>query len=190
MCKRAVIAGFLLFFVYAAPSPASADWLLTPYVGGMLFDIPDSPFRPSVGGSLLWSGPVAGVELDLNATPDLLKGADSAALDKSSLLSLMGNTVVQLPVRSNRVRPYLVAGVGLMHASATPAGGAADSSRSHFGFSAGGGVAAFVSSRVGIRGDVRYFRAVQSDEARAEGEAMGLERLHSVRAAIGVTFRF
>lgn len=190
MCKRAVIAGFLLFFVHAVPSPAAADWFLTPYVGGTLFDLPDSAFRPSVGGSLLWSGPVAGVELDLNATPDFLKGADTVTLDKSSLFGLMGNAVVQLSTGSNRVRPYLVGGVGLMHTSTTSAGEVADSSRSHFGFSAGGGVTAFVSSRVGIRGDVRYFRAVQSDEARAEGEAMGLARLHCVRAAIGVTFRF
>ena len=42
-----------------------------------LFDIPDSSFRPIVGGSFLWSGPVAGVELDVNATPDFLKKANT-----------------------------------------------------------------------------------------------------------------
>lgn len=190
MCKRTVIVALMLILVHAVPSPAAADWFLTPYVGGALFDITDSRFRPSVGGSFLWFGPVAGVELDVNATPDFLKGANAIALEKSSLFSLMGNAVVQFPTRSNRVKPYVVAGVGLMHTSATTVDGVVDSSRSHFGFNAGGGLTAFLSPRVGLRADVRYFRAVQSDDAAAESAALGLEPVQHVRAALGLTLRF
>jgi hypothetical protein len=187
MCKRVVIGGLMLFLVHAVPSPAAADWLLTPYIGGTLFDIPDSSFRPSVGGSFLWSGPIAGVELDVSVTPDFLEGANTVAMDKSSLFSLMGNAVVQFPTRSKRVRPYVVAGVGLMHTSATTVDGVVDSSRSHYGFNAGGGLTAFLSPRVGLRGDVRYFRAVQGDEAAAESKVLGLEPVRCVRAALGLT---
>lgn len=190
MCKRAVVVGLMLFFVHAVPSPAAADWFLTPYVGGALFDIPQSSFRPSVGGSVLWSGPVAGIELDINATPGFLEGANAVALDKSGLVSLMGNAVVHFPTRSNRVRPYVAAGAGLVYTSATTASGILDSSRSNFGFNAGGGLTAFVSPRVGLRADVRYFRAVQSEEAAAESKALGLEPVHYVRATVGLTLRF
>ena len=190
MSKRAVIGGLMLFLVHAVPSPAAADWLLTPYVGGALFDITDSSFRPSIGGSFLWSGPVAGVELDVNATPDFLKGANTIALEKSSLFSLMGNAVVQFPTRSNRVRPNVVVGVGLMHTSASTVDEVVDSSRTHFGFSAGGGLTAFLTPCVGLRGDVRYFRAVQSDEGAAESKALGLEPIQYVRATLGLTLRF
>jgi opacity protein-like surface antigen len=190
MCNRAVVIGLMVFLVHAMPSPAAADWLLTPYIGGALFDIPDSSFRSSVGGSVLWSGPVAGVELDVNATPGFLEGANAVALDKSGLFSLMGNVVVHLPTRSNRVRPYVVAGAGLMYTSATAVHGGVDSSRSNFGFNAGGGLTAFLSPRVGLRGDVRYFRAAQSDEAAAESQALGLEPVHYVRATLGLILRF
>lgn len=190
MRNRTLLVGVVLFLVHAVPSPASADWLLTPYIGGALFDISDSSFRPSVGGSFLWSGPVAGVELDVNATPDFLKGANAIALDNSGLFSLMGNVVVQFPTRSNRVRPYVVAGAGLVYTSATTVSGAVDSGRSNFGFNAGGGLTAFLTPRVGFRGDVRYFRAVQSDEAAAESQALGLEPVQYVRATLGLTLRF
>ena len=190
MRRCAVIGGLTLSLVQATPSPASAEWLLTPYIGGALFDIPDSSVRPTVGGSVLWSGPIAGVELDVNVTPDFLEGAKGVALDKSGLFSLMGNAVVQFPTRSNRVRPYLVAGGGLLQTSATTADGVIDSSRSQFGFNAGGGLTAFLTSRVGLRADLRYFRAAQSAEAAAESKRLGLEPIQHVRATIGFAFRF
>jgi opacity protein-like surface antigen len=191
MRRQSVVVGLMLLLVHATPSTAAADWRLTPYVGGALFDIPDTGFRPGVGASFLWSGPVAGVELDVNATPDFLKGANPVALDTSGLFSLMGNAVVQFPTRSSRLRPYAVAGVGLVHTTVTTTDAAIDASRSHVGFNAGGGVTALLSPRVGVRGDVRYFRAFQDDEATAEGEALGIEQpLHFVRATVGTTFRF
>lgn len=190
MRKRIVVVGLTLFLVHAIPSTAAADWLVTPYVGGALFDVPDTGFRPSVGGSFLWSGPVAGVELDVNATPNFLEGASTSGLDKNGLFSLMGSAVVQLAPRSSRLRPYAVAGVGLIHTNVSTTGGAIDSSRSHFGFNAGGGVTAFLSSRIGLRGDVRYVRAVQEDDETPESQALSLRPLHYVRATVGVSFRF
>jgi opacity protein-like surface antigen len=190
MHKRSVVVGLMLFLVHANSSTAAADSLLTPYLGGALFDVPGTGFRPSVGGSFLWSGPVTGVELDLNTTPNFLEGATTVERDKRGLFSLVGNGVVRFPTRSSRLRPYAVAGVGLLYTNVTTTGGATDSGRSSFGFNAGGGVTAFLSSRVGLRGDVRYLRAIQDDAATAESEALGLEPLHLVRATVGVTFRF
>jgi hypothetical protein len=48
------------FALAAMPTTATADWLITPYIGSASLDINDSGTRPVVGGSISWMGPVAG----------------------------------------------------------------------------------------------------------------------------------
>ena len=53
----------------------------------------------------------------------------------------------------------MVGDVGLLHARAT---GLFDNvSNSDFGFDVGAGLTGFFSDNVGIRGDIRYFRALR-----------------------------
>lgn len=99
-----------LIVIAAAPSPAAADWLLTPFAGGTLFDIADTRTRPVFGGSVAWIGPVAGVELDLGDAPTSLESRSGLAIDTSNVFALMGNGVVQFPTASRRIRPYAVGG--------------------------------------------------------------------------------
>ena len=59
MRRFAYIGSLIAVVMGATPSPAAADWLLTPYFGGALFDIADTGTRPVIGGSIAWMGPVA-----------------------------------------------------------------------------------------------------------------------------------
>jgi hypothetical protein len=60
----------------------------------------------------------------------------------------------------------------------------------NLGFDVGGGATYFFNERFGLRGDLRYFRALRNDDAAAEEEALEISELQFLRGTIGVTFRF
>ena len=208
---------FVLMFLAGAARPAAADWLLTPYVGVVFggaantFDIDefDDVFesRFTFGGSLSYmGGGIFGFEVDYSLSPNFFQfqGAeeDIELLDlDSSIQTFMGNLIVGIPVGGTTgggVRPYLAGGVGLMRANIeSPADLFDDLSTNETGINFGGGVHIFFSDNVGIRGDIRYFRALEQedDDDPAEDddfidEDFGLDDFDYWRGTIGVTFRF
>jgi opacity protein-like surface antigen len=189
--RRFAFIGSLIAVVMAAtPAPAAADWLLTPYVGGTLFDITDTGTRPVFGGSVAWMGPVAGLELDLSDAPTFLESRAAVAVDTANLFTLMGNAVVQFPTTSRRIRPYAVGGIGVIHTKITTQSEAVVVEEENFGFNVGGGLTAFLNDRVGLRGDFRYFRAVRNDGASAAADALEVSELEFLRFTIGASFKF
>ena len=190
MRRFAYIGSVIAVVMAAAPSPAAADWLLTPYVGGTLFDITDTGTRPVFGGSVAWMGPVVGVELDLADAPTFLERRSDLSFDNSNLFTLMGNAVVQFPTTSPRIRPYAVGGIGVIHTKLTTADDAVLVEDENFGFNVGGGLTALLNDRVGLRGDFRYFRAIRNDDATAAADALKVSELKFLRFTVGVTFKF
>jgi hypothetical protein len=63
-----------------------------------------------------------------------------------------------------------------------------DIDRNALGFNLGGGVFGFVTDRVGIRGDLRYFR--QMTEADDDNLDFDLTAFRFWRGTVGVSFRF
>jgi opacity protein-like surface antigen len=181
---------FLALVIAAVPATASADWLLTPYVGSAHLDITDSGTRPIVGGSVSWMGPVAGFEVDLGDGPAFLESKAGRQIDRSNLLTLMTNGVVQFPTASGRVRPYVVGGVGLIQTYVRRSGSALEIGDENLGFNVGGGAIYFLNERFGLRGDLRYFRALRNDDATAEEDALEISELQFLRGTFGVTFKF
>lgn len=204
-------------FLSAVARPAAADWLFTPYLGVVFggaantFDVEefDDQFesRFTFGGSLSWmGGGIFGFEVDYSLAPNFfqLKGAeeDIELLDlDSSIQTFMGNLIVGVPVGGTTgggIRPYLAGGVGLMRANIeSPADLFDNLSTNETGFNVGGGLHVFFSDNVGLRGDIRYFRALeQGDDDDPDedddfiDEDFGLEDFDYWRATIGVTFRF
>jgi opacity protein-like surface antigen len=190
MRRFAYIGSLIAVAIAATPSPAVADWLLTPYVGGALFDITDTGTRPVFGGSIAWMGPVAGFELDLADAPTFLEGKSGLAIDNRNLFTLMGNAVVQFPTASRRIRPYAVAGIGAIHTKITTPGDTVLIEDENLGVNVGGGVTALLNDRVGLRGDLRYVRAIRNDDATAAADALEVSALKLLRFTVGVTFRF
>jgi hypothetical protein len=176
--------------VVAMPTMVWADWLVTPYVGGLLLDITDTGTRPVVGGSVAWIGTAAGFEVDFGDGPKFLESKNGLAIDQSNLLTLMGNVIVQFTTSSSRIRPYAVGGVGLIQTNVTARDKAFEIEQPTLGFDLGGGLIVFLHERIGLRGDFRYYRGLRSDEVSIEADALGISELKFLRGTIGVTFKF
>lgn len=76
------------------------------------------------------------------------------------------------------IRPYISLGTGLIRNQA----------ENEFGWNAAGGVIAFLSNRVGIRGDVRYFHTVNNIDSTST-ILMTPGRFHFWRGSLGVVVR-
>jgi opacity protein-like surface antigen len=204
--KLFLSAALVALVVGATPRRASADWLFTPYVGGIFggnanfgdfnnFE-DEVERRVTFGGSLAWMGAgIFGVEMDLGYTPNFFEntnGDGDFAFGDSNVTTLMGNLILGVPIGGQHgagIRPYVSGGVGLMRSRATGGDFFDDLDTNDFGMNIGAGMHGFFTDSVGIRGDVRYFRSLQDHEPDDEFD-LALSDFNFWRATVGVTFRF
>ena len=206
--KHGARAALTLLFLAGIATPASADWLLTPYMGVVFggaantVDIRDfdEAFeqRVNFGASAAYmGGGIVGFEIDFNVAPNFFQitdGTDDFDLFNvdSSLTALMGNVIVGIPgggTSGSGVRPYFAGGIGLMRAN-LDAGDLFDNlSTNDLGINVGGGVHVFFNDNIGLRGDIRYFRGLEQNDDPDEFD-LSLEDFDYWRGSVGVTFRF
>jgi opacity protein-like surface antigen len=199
----AALAGLVLV---AAPRPASADWLFTPFIGANFggdasfgdFDDFDDEFerRVDFGASLGWMGAgIVGFEVDFGYSPNFFqdtRGDADFEFGDSNVVTLMGNVLVGAPIGGQTgpgIRPYGSGGVGLIRSHIDGGDFFNDLDSNDFGFNVGAGLHGFFNDNVGIRGDVRYFRSLQDNEPDDEFD-LALSDFDFWRATVGVTFRF
>jgi opacity protein-like surface antigen len=192
--------------VGATPGRASADWLFTPYLGGVFggkanfgdFNNFDDEFerRVTFGGSLGWMGNgIVGAEVDFGFTPNFFEnttGDGDFAFGDSNVTTLMGNLILGAPIGGQSgpgLRPYASGGVGLMRTKVDGGELFDDLDTNDLGFNVGAGVHGFFSDNVGIRGDIRYFRSLQDNEPDDEFD-LAVSDFDFWRATVGITFRF
>lgn len=182
-----VSAALALAFTAASPLSAQADWLLTPYLGVTFGgDTPKQQVNYGLSAAFLGGG-IFGVEVDAALTPNFFD-ADSGLIDDSNVSTLMANLMVAAPSAAP-LRPYASGGAGLIRSRATSVGNFFDIEDNSFGVNLGAGVMAQVGTRVGIRGDIRYFRAVQDSDG-SQNLDLDLAGFNFWRGTLGVTFRF
>jgi opacity protein-like surface antigen len=210
-CARGALAVSLLA---GAATPASADWLLTPYLGVVFggdantvdIDDLDEAFeqRLTFGGTAAWMGSgIFGFELDYSLTPNFFQitsgGEDFELLDlDSSVTTLMGNLILGIPIGGTTgggVRPYVTGGIGLMRLNIEATELFDNLSTNELGFNVGGGLHVFFTDTFGLRGDLRYFRGLEQDDDDSDDDeivdiGLGVEDFDYWRATVGVTFRF
>ena len=110
----------------------------------------------------------------------------------SNVTSIMGNVVVGVPIGGQTgggIRPYASGGIGLLKTRVDGGDLFDDFNRNDLGINVGGGVQGYFTDTIGIRGDIRYFRSLEDDEADGEFD-LGLADFDFWRATVGVTFRF
>ncbi|HEX6463700.1 MAG TPA: outer membrane beta-barrel protein [Vicinamibacterales bacterium] len=209
MKKCLVTAAVVLTASTVAPRSARADWVLTPFVGwnfGSSADVSGNgglsttnrfAHKVDYGVSAAYMGHgIFGAEADLGYSPSFYSNTTKTGFQfasGSNVTTLTGNLIVGIPVggeHSASIRPYGVAGVGLIRSNVGDVAGLFNvSSKNDFGFDVGGGVMGFVHQNVGIRGDVRYFRGFKGAPAgSATGLALG--NFQFWRASAGVSFKF
>lgn len=190
--------------VIACPAtPAHAQWMVTPYLGANVAgDVELGKGGP--GGSVTYSGGPVGFEFDVMRYQHFFKDSEVFPLDPSAppnctpalgpgvpcrdintdAIGFMGNVVAPIRFRNAaRWWPYGTAGLGLIRAWTNEEG----RNQNDFGFNLGGGVMVSLSRRVGLRGDLRYFRALV-DENQQDG--VSSKDYDFLRVSFGVTFSF
>jgi len=187
----------LLGGVLAVPAPARADWIFTPYIGANFggdakdFDV-DFKNNVAFGGSIGYMGAgVIGFETDFGYSPKFFEDPNTNSFD-ANVTSLMANLIVGIPVGGTSgpgIRPYVSGGAGLLKTRVDAADDFFDFNENAFGINAGGGIMAFFSDSVGIRGDFRYFRAIK-DTNGGSGVDLTLGSFDFWRGTVGVSFRF
>jgi opacity protein-like surface antigen len=186
--RRIVAVALFMLGLLALPSTARADWLLTPFLGVSFGGDADGQ-HVTYGGSIGYMGAgVVGFEVDFSHAPEFL---DELLFPESSVTSFMGNVIVGVPIGGSdaSVRPYATGGVGLLRTSVSDIGGFFDIDNNSFGINVGAGVMVFVNDRVGIRGDLRYLRALQDPEEDDEFD-IDFGSFDFWRGTVGVTFKF
>lgn len=207
--RKWVLSGVMIAAAtVAVPRTASADWVVTPFVGwntggsadvsGSNGNTTSSTFEHKVdyGVSITGMGKgIVGGELDFGYSPNFFATNTSnngfQFTNTSNVTTLTGNLIVGVPVGGHgaQIRPYAVGGVGLIRSNVRDAGGLFDvTTKNDFGFDVGAGVMGFFSQNVGLRGDVRYFRGFRGTNDNTTG--LGLSNFNFWRASLGVSFKF
>ena len=187
MSKRLTALAVSLLLLGA--TPARADVLLTPFLGVTFGgETPNEQVNFGVSLAFLGAG-IFGFEIDAALTPNFFDSGDgSVELEDSNVSTFMGNLMLAVPPPIP-LRPYASGGVGIVRTRATSVGNVFDLDENSFGVNFGGGVIGQFSDRVGVRGDVRYFRSIQDSDGGDDID-LDLGGFNFWRGSLGVTFRF
>lgn len=175
----------------AAPAPASADTVFTPFLGRS-FGEADQVKVATIGASLASTiRGTLGFELDFGRTSEAVGSTTFA--ENSRVTMLMGNMFISFPL--GRFRPYAVGGLGWLRTEVLTAGVSARNGG--LGLDGGAGFLGFLSGNVGLRVDLRYVRSVTQgdlESLRLPGN-LGLtdfllDDVSFWRASAGLALRF
>jgi opacity protein-like surface antigen len=180
-----------------APAAASAEGYFSPWLGVHFASEPvdfatdrdngRGTFGISAGS--MGAG-VFGGEFDFGYSPRFF--GDEAIFGSNNVMTAMGNLIIGIPIGGQTgggVRPYATGGVGLIRSDIDGPfdDGAANND---FAFSLGGGVMGFLTDHFGLRGDLRYFRTLNSDLADSDlNPEFGLGDFDFWRASFGIVVR-
>lgn len=165
---KSCVQGALLLLLVFAPAVSHADWIFTPQFGTTFGADAKGREHAVIGGALaLFDENAFGWEADISFVPDAFAGRYGAVdftQSNSSVLSVMGNAVIGSSVGGQgRFRPYVTLGAGVMqmHVASPDGAGFFRTTTYEAGWNGGAGGIAFITSRIGVRGDVRYTRSFQ-----------------------------
>ena len=196
--RAAAPSAFLLVLLGSSPAAAQTDLLIVPFVGAKFHGSTTIFGGETVGESkltfglstLVLSEKFLGVEGDIDQTPQFFGHGVRQTVTSSALTTLTGNVIIAVPkaITQESLRPYLVSGLGLIHARVTTTAGVLDTRANLLGLDIGGGAIGFVSPRAGARFELRHFKTLTND-ARAVTIG-GTTRLSFWRLTAGLVLRY
>jgi hypothetical protein len=131
---------------------------------------------------------VLGAEVDFGYAPRFFKS--DLTRPGSNVMSLTGNLLLAVPLSVTResLRPYISAGMGMLHAGVDDQINSATIDRSLLAVSIGGGAIGFLSPRAGVRFDLRTVRSTSTGLNTAT--LLNEPQLGFWRATVGVAIRY
>jgi hypothetical protein len=200
------------------PVSAEAEWQFAPFVGFTFkgdSNLVESTLVPvdaplginqrhwNLGGAVRLVGPgPLGVEALVLVIPGIFEPAETSPLEPQDTestppssygFSLMGNVVLTTPRSWNEygLRPFVSGGLGLLRAvnddETLPV------RANILGYNVGGGAVGFLTDRIGLRFDLRYFRHVPPGKEPTDDTPIitgDHVRLHYWTGTIGVVIRY
>ena len=174
----------LTLLLLASATPAQAQWVATPYLGiNFAGDVETG--KGGFGGAIGYIGGLVGFEFDVQRYYHFFKDADVAGLVPSTTdpggpgalidldtdaRSFMGNVLAPIRIPgATKLRPYGTAGIGVIRAVFETSYELADTDQNNLGFNVGGGLMYSLNDRLGLRIDVRYFRALVDEDKHQGG---------------------
>jgi hypothetical protein len=192
-------AGLLaITFVLLSAVSASAEWEIRPFFGvsfgggTTLIDLAGAAGSPNpvIGATGALLGDVLGVEADFGFAPGFFQSGDQQLVRSNSVTMLTGNIILSAPRRRTRytLGPYFVVGGGLLHAHVDDASDVLPVSSTLPAMDIGGGATGFLTDRIGLNWEARYFTSV--GEGKVRGFSVGPEQLSFWRASMGLVIRY
>jgi opacity protein-like surface antigen len=191
--KRFTIVWSALLLLCSARNGA-AQVFLNPFVGSTLTSPSASggSSKPGFGVAIGNLGKIVGFETEVAYYPQVLDNS-AQRLDKSRVVTLSASTLIGPTI--GPVKAYGAFGFGDLHLNVTSVSSVvepnpASISNDYFTFNAGGGVAGFFTTHLGVRGDLRYYRAFGFKITDVQGAGIALDRFDFWRAGIGLVVKF
>ena len=189
--KVVVAAVCTVFLLLGSASAARAQGFISPFIG---FNFGGDAGCPEISGckdknlnlgvGIGAMGNLVGTELEFGYAKNFFGEVPGLS---SNVLTLMGNAM--LAPKFGPVRPFVLAGVGLIKSHAELTGsGLLETDNNQFGWNVGGGLMAFFGDHVGVRGDIRYFHSFQ--DLPFFGLSLSNQKLDFGRASAGLVFKF
>ena len=183
-----------VFLVVLGARGAAAQIFVNPFVDTTLSSpsAVGSSSQPGFGVSIGNVGKVVGFETELSYQPELIDNSANA-LAKSRVFTVSGNLLVGPTI--GRVKPYGAAGVGNLNLNVTRLSSLVipspeSISSNYLTVNVGGGIMGFVTTHLGVRADLRYYRAYGFKLTDLETAGLALDRFDFWRAGVGVVAKF
>lgn len=197
LLSAAIVAGTLVL----GATPASADIFVAPFLGVKFrgstnqLDLDTKNGARATKSSVGVSGIVVsdkglGLELDVaHQSRFFERDSSTSIVTRSGVTTLSGNVMLAAPISFTRdsLRPYVVVGLGWMHATANDQIQLNPVNNDYFALTTGVGAIGFLTDVVGLRFDLRRIRSLSSADTSTLNQ--DIAQLRFWRATLGVVFR-
>ena len=195
---RAALLAVTLLLLSSAN--AFAEWQARPFLGvsfagtTTFIDLSQAAGSPNVvlGGNGALLGDVFGVEADFGWGPGYFQSGGEQLVRGNSVTTLTGNAIIAMPRHLTRytLGPYFVAGAGLVHVhiDSNDLSNVLRVSVTLPAMDIGGGVTGFLTDKIGLNWEARYFTSV--GEGKIRGLSFEPEHISFWRASMGLVLKY